>query len=86
MPRISVFYGIYIYMYWKEHNPPHFHAFYGDNEAEIFIKPFGLRKGKLPPKAIGMLAEWVALYETELLENWEFGRANKDFKSIEPLK
>ena len=86
MPRISSFYGIYIYMYWKEHNPPHFHAFYSGNEAEIFINPFGIRKGKLPPKALGLLAEWVSLYEIELMENWERGRTNQDFISIEPLK
>lgn len=26
MPTISVFYGIVIEMYWREHGPPHFHA------------------------------------------------------------
>ncbi|MBI4945912.1 MAG: DUF4160 domain-containing protein [Bacteroidetes bacterium] len=36
MPAISQFYGIVIYMYFKEHNPPHFHAKYG--EYEILIK------------------------------------------------
>ena len=28
MPRLSEFYGIAIYMYWQDHAPPHFHAFY----------------------------------------------------------
>ncbi|MDO5421702.1 MAG: DUF4160 domain-containing protein [Bacteroides sp.] len=26
MPEISKFYGIIIYMYVNEHNPPHFHV------------------------------------------------------------
>ena len=26
MPIISVFFGIIIWMYYKEHEPPHFHA------------------------------------------------------------
>ncbi|MCK4291984.1 MAG: DUF4160 domain-containing protein, partial [Planctomycetes bacterium] len=26
MPIISRFFGIVIYMYWKDHAPPHFHA------------------------------------------------------------
>ena len=86
MPRISAFYGILIYMYWNEHNPPHFHAKYGENEAELFIKPFGVRKGKLPPKALGLIAEWVSLHKQELLDNWEQGRNNQDFLTIEPLR
>jgi Domain of unknown function (DUF4160) len=35
MPRISSFYGIIIWMYWNDHNPPHFHATYGDFEILI---------------------------------------------------
>lgn len=30
MPVISKFLGIVITMYWNEHNPPHFHAKYGE--------------------------------------------------------
>ena len=33
MPTISIFYGIVIQMFWREHNPPHFHALYGEHEA-----------------------------------------------------
>jgi hypothetical protein len=62
MPRISAFYGIFIYMYWKEHNPPHFHAIYGEYEAEVFIKPFGIRNGSLPPKELALVAEWVSVH------------------------
>lgn len=29
VPRLSEFYGIVIYMYFSDHNPPHFHAIYG---------------------------------------------------------
>lgn len=35
MPEISRFYGIIIYMYLQDHNPPHFHARY--EEYEIMI-------------------------------------------------
>jgi hypothetical protein len=37
MPTISVFYGIVIQMFWREHAPPHFHALYGEYEALIEI-------------------------------------------------
>lgn len=33
MPEISLFYGIRITMDWNDHNPPHFHAQYGNNKA-----------------------------------------------------
>ena len=41
MPTISMFYGIIIRMYCtpKEHNPPHFHAYYQDYKAIIDITP-----------------------------------------------
>ena len=37
MPEISRFYGIVITMYWNDHNPPHFHARYGEWITEIDI-------------------------------------------------
>ena len=39
MPSISEFYGLSVYMYnnGQEHNPPHFHVFYGDLECIIDI-------------------------------------------------
>jgi hypothetical protein len=30
MPEISEFYGISVEIRYKDHNPPHFHAAYGD--------------------------------------------------------
>lgn len=30
MPEISRFLGIVVYMYYKDHAPPHFHAEYGE--------------------------------------------------------
>lgn len=39
MPVLSRFYGIIIRMYFiqAEHNPPHVHAIYGDDVAEVAI-------------------------------------------------
>lgn len=38
MPEISRFYGIVIRMYWRDHEPPHFHAEYSGHEAMIAIR------------------------------------------------
>ena len=84
MPTIARFYGIRIRMYFerKEHNPPHIHAFYGGYVAAIVITTGKVLDGKLPPKALAMVREWVALNEKELLELWE----TQEFKTIPPLE
>jgi hypothetical protein len=35
VPTISTFRGIKIFMYYREHAPPHFHAERADEEAEV---------------------------------------------------
>ncbi len=51
MPRVSAFYGIAIYIYYRDHQPPHFHAIYGDQEAAIEIATGAVIAGKLPRRA-----------------------------------
>jgi hypothetical protein len=38
MPEISRFLGIIIKMFFDDHNPPHFHAEYGNDSALIDIR------------------------------------------------
>ena len=47
MPEISRFFGIIIRMYYRDHMPPHFHAHYGEYQAEITIETLEMLKGKL---------------------------------------
>ena len=47
MPRISMFFGIVIYMYYDDHNPPHFHASYEGLEG-MFNFEGSLIKGYMP--------------------------------------
>jgi len=53
MPEISRFLGIIITMYYSEHNPPHFHARYGSQSAEIAIQTLWVIAGRLPPGCSG---------------------------------
>ena len=66
MPEISKFYGIIIYMYIDDHNPPHFHVWYDDYEAEITIKD-GVVTGSLPRRALRLVYEWLDLHRDELM-------------------
>jgi hypothetical protein len=85
MPRISEFYGIIVELYWSDHNPPHFHAKYGEFHAEIDIRTFGVVRGRLPAKATALVVEWAALHQDELLVQWERARNHEPLEKIEPL-
>ncbi len=48
MPEICRFFGIIIRMYFDDHSPPHFHAIYGGQEAQVGINPITVLRGGLP--------------------------------------
>ncbi len=65
MPRLSEFYGIVIYMYFQDHNPPHFHAIYAEHEALIRIDNGDVVRGRLPRTAGTLVEEWRRLHVDE---------------------
>lgn len=65
--EVSRFFGISIRMYFDDHNPPHFHAIYGG--TEVGINPLIVLRGRVPRRALGMVMEWAALHQGELLDN-----------------
>lgn len=86
MPEISRFFGIIIAMFYDDHNPPHFHAKYGNYKAAIKIKDFTVLDGFLPPRAMGLVVEWAAIHKDELLMDWEAAKDKRPLFPIEPLK
>lgn len=86
MPEISRFYGIIIALYYNEHNPPHFHAKYGDYQAEIDIRTLQILNGELPKRAKTLVLEWADEHREELMTDWELARQNSALNRIEPLK
>ncbi len=86
MPTISVFFGIVITMYWREHEPAHFHARYGEFEAIIAIGTLEVLRGSLPRRALALAGEWAAAHREELREDWRLCRANQMPKPIQPLE
>lgn len=85
MPTISIFYGIKIIMYYREHLPPHFHAEYGNEEAEIGIDPILILEGELSRSTRSKVFEWAAIHQAELRANWELARGHLPLLQIEPL-
>lgn len=86
MPTICMFRGIKIYINWKDHQPPHFHATYGGQEVIVSIRDLEVLEGSIPSKQLKMLLGWAALRQDELLENWELAERKQELFNIEPLK
>ncbi|HZV48724.1 MAG TPA: DUF4160 domain-containing protein [Candidatus Dormibacteraeota bacterium] len=86
MPRISEFYGITIWMYWLDHAPPHFHAQYEADWAELTIAGRRVIRGSLPPRALRLVREWAREHADALTENWHRMAEGRAPVPIEPLR
>ena len=84
MPTVSRFFGIIIFLNYRDHLPPHFHARYGDDEVTVAIRD-GNVNGTMSKRALSMVLEWAELYEEDLMRNWELARAHKPLEQIPPL-
>jgi len=85
VPEISRFFGIIIYMNWREHPPIHFHAVYGEHEALITLDG-RIYSGSLPNRALSMVREWLAIHRDEIQEDWTLAMDRKPLKPISPLE
>ena len=47
----------------SEHNPPHIHAFYGDDAATFYISNGEIYEGSFPNRAKKMVKEFVLKYQ-----------------------
>jgi len=88
MPTLSKFYGIVVFMNYNDHNPPHFHARYQDQEI-IVENETGLVEGRMSKRALRMVFEWLDLHQAELLDieklltlNLELAEKEKRGKSV----
>ena len=84
MTEISRFYGIVVFMNYREHDPPHFHARYQNQEIMFEIQS-GVVQGKMSKRALRMLFEWFEMYREELFENWQLAKERKNLKQVPPL-
>ncbi len=88
MPTLSMFFGIIIRMYWSDtdrHKSPHFHAFYGDDEA-VFTLDGELLAGRFPKKQTALVKAWALLHEEDLAANWSLSKQGEETFRIDPLR
>lgn len=85
MPEICRFLGIVITMLYDDHNPPHFHAEYGQYRISVEIKSMVV-EGRFPPRALKAVLEWAELHVDDLLEDWELASQHEVLKKLPPLE
>jgi hypothetical protein len=86
MPEISRFFGISIKMFYGDHMPPHFHAWYEEHKGVVDIQTLVMIGGHLPPRALGMVIEWAMQYQGELLDLWERAANKQALYRVPPLE
>jgi hypothetical protein len=84
VPVLSRFYGITVHMHSRDHDPPHFHARYQDQEVLVEIDS-GLVTGTFSRRALRLLFEWMELHREELERNWVRAREREPLQPIQPL-
>lgn len=73
-------------MRWNDHNPPHFHARYGDFDASFSIRDLKIIAGGLPKRIKVKVIKWAFEHRLNLMKNWELAIANKATERIPPLQ
>jgi hypothetical protein len=70
MPRIAEFEGIRLYLYFRDHNPPHVHAFYGEFEALIVIADGSILSGNLPQRQHSSVMRYLEANRVDVTSQW----------------
>ena len=70
MPRLASFDGVDVYRYFKDHAPPHVHAFHGEDEVLVVIRDGSVYAGALSGNQLSLVRDYVAANVEELLARW----------------
>lgn len=85
MPEISYFFGIKIFIYYNDHNPPHFHAEYGTQKGIFRIDNLTMIEGNLKARPKSLIVEWGLSHREELIKDWELAKKKAPLKKIKGL-
>ena len=88
MPRISEFYGIFVYMYFqdtRQHHTPHVHVRHGEYKASFSIETGQRIAGRLGKTQTKRVQDWIAARHAALEENWQRALRGEALRWIDPL-
>jgi hypothetical protein len=70
MPVVAIVAGVMIRLYYRDHEPAHFHAVCGDDEMLVRITDLGVMAGSLPPVQKRAVLRWAEAHSAELAMAW----------------
>jgi hypothetical protein len=85
MPIISTFFGIIIRMFYKEHEPEHFHAEHAGQHAKCDFSGNLIAGAIRSRKARQRIRRWAELHKSDLEANWAKMKAGRPLESVAPL-
>ncbi|MFQ5923675.1 MAG: DUF4160 domain-containing protein [Anaerolineales bacterium] len=86
MPIISTFFGIVIRMFYKEHEPAHFHAEYQGQQSKFDLHGEMIVGNIRSKTALRLIREWASAHHDELQANWENMKGGRPMERIAPLE
>jgi hypothetical protein len=89
MPVVSAFYGLIIYLYYKDnmkHHKPHIHVWYQDNEVVLSVPEAEILEGFIPANKMKLVLAWMEIHKEELVANWKLAVEGEKIFKIDPLR
>jgi hypothetical protein len=86
VPIIATFFGIVIRMFYREHEPTHFHAEHQGQQASFNVDGDVVAGEIRSRTALRLIREWAALHRAEIEANWARMKAGEPLEKIEPLE
>ena len=70
MPTVAIVDGIRIVIYFRDHDPPHFHAIQAEHEILVEIARLQVIGGACPAAMERRVIEWASRWQPELALCW----------------
>ena len=70
----------------KQHNVPHIHVEYQDDEAVISLIDGQLLEGTLKTNKMKLVQAWIEIHNEELMADWALAISGETIFKIDPLK
>lgn len=86
MPVVAIFFGIIIRMYYKEHEPRHFHAEHQSQQAKFDFDGHMIVGNITSANALKLIRQWAQLNRVALDANWANIVAGRPLERIPPLE
>lgn len=86
MPIIAVFFGIVVRMFYREHEPAHFHAEHQGQQGKFDFDGKMVIGDVQSRTALRLIREWASAHRTELEANWAKMKDGRPLDRIAPLE